>query len=80
MASCVGLVGQCQKFFVTVRNDVGRVGWLLGPYEEHTEAVANVDRGRNLAEKADPWSSFYAFGTAGVRDGYWAKVKPVFGK
>ena len=53
------------RFYVTVR-DAGRTGFLLGPYRTHRQALANVERGRELAEKADRWAHFYAFGTAKV--------------
>lgn len=49
-------------YYVTVR-DAGRVGFLLGPYATHEEALASVERGRDLAEKSDPYSWFHAFGT-----------------
>jgi hypothetical protein len=44
--------------------DAGRTGWLLGPFETHAEALACVDDARRLAEAADPFAHFYAFGTA----------------
>jgi hypothetical protein len=50
-------------YYVTVVNG-RRVGWLLGPYRTHGEAEGEVDRGRGLAEAADPYAHFYAFGTA----------------
>lgn len=54
------------SFYVTVK-DGPRTGWLLGPYATHNEARANVDRAKELAEKADRWAHFYAFGTARVQ-------------
>src|SRR5436305_14155355 len=50
-------------YYVTVR-DAGRAGFLLGPYRRHREALADVDRGAELARAADPRAAFYAFGTA----------------
>jgi hypothetical protein len=52
-------------FFVTVR-DAGRTGFILGPYPTHEEAIANVERGRRMAEQANARAVFYAFGTARV--------------
>jgi hypothetical protein len=52
-------------FYVTVR-DAGRTGFLLGPYEEARDALAAVDRGRELACAADTTGRawFYAYGTS----------------
>lgn len=50
-------------YYVTVR-DGARSGFLLGPYRTHGEALGQVDRGRELAERGDPFAHFYAFGTA----------------
>ncbi len=61
---------------VTVR-DAGRTGWLLGPYEDHHAAIAQVDRGRELACAANSRAWFYAFGTA-RRSG--SPVKTLFGR
>lgn len=55
------------RYYVTV-TVAGRVGFLLGPYLTHEDALANVKRGKALADKADPWSHFYAFGTVAVTD------------
>jgi len=51
------------EFYVTTV-DAGRVGFLLGPYATHADALANVERGNRLAHEADPRAWFYAFGTA----------------
>ena len=52
------------RFYVTVR-DGRRVGFLLGPYASHMTALANVRRGRLLAEDARPdETAFASFGTA----------------
>ena len=37
------------SFFVTVK-DAGRVGYLAGPFRTHGEALAKVERARELAE------------------------------
>jgi hypothetical protein len=55
-------------FFVSTRS-AGRVGLVLGPFASHDEALANVERGRGLAEKADAWSVFYEFGTLRIEGG-----------
>lgn len=73
------VIDPSKLFYVTVR-DAGRTGWLLGPYELHAEALANVDRGRSLAENVDVRAVWYAFGTAGVPRDLAEKIKPVFGK
>jgi hypothetical protein len=55
-----------RQFYVTIR-DGARVGFLLGPYASHMTALANVDRGRRLAEQARPdQADFAPFGTASL--------------
>ncbi len=54
-----------RRFYVTIVRDQ-RVGYLLGPYQGHQEAVNNVERGRKLACAADSWADFDAFGTASL--------------
>lgn len=53
--------GPC--FYVTCLNGP-RVGWLLGPFRTHVEAIAVVGEARRLACELDPWAWFYTFGTA----------------
>lgn len=65
-----------KKFYYVSVIDGPRKGLLLGPYPTHDEALKNVDRGKDLAYKADLKSAFYAFGTAGSDD----ELKTVFGK
>ena len=52
-------------YYVTVK-DGPRTGFLLGPYDTHAEALANVERGEVLAMETDnatrTW--FYAYGTS----------------
>lgn len=55
------------RFYVTVR-DAGRVGFLLGPYDTYAGAHRNVDRGRKLAEEADSWAVFFAYGVSSRPD------------
>lgn len=50
-------------FYVTVQ-DAGRTGFLLGPYSDVREALANVQRGRSLACEANSRAVFYAYGTS----------------
>jgi hypothetical protein len=55
-----------RRFYVTTRLGA-RVGFLLGPYASHMTALANVDRGRRLAELARPdQADFASFGTASL--------------
>jgi len=53
------------KYFYASVIDGDRKALLLGPYNTHEEAQANVERAKALAEEVDPWAYFYAFGTAG---------------
>jgi hypothetical protein len=55
-------------FFVSIVR--GR-SWrpLLGPYATHDEALANVERGRTMAEKVDPQAVFDLFGTCRTNAG-----------
>lgn len=63
------------EFFVSVVRDPGtkgeRKGLVLGPYATHEEALANVDRGRTMADKFDPFTAFDAFGTIALEAGRW---------
>ena len=54
-------------FYVSVR-DGPRYGFLLGPYTTHGEALANVERGKQLALDSDNASRswFYAYGTCKI--------------
>lgn len=67
-------------FFVSVVRNPGtkgqQTGLVLGPYGTHEEALANVDRRRAMAERADPFAAFDAFGTVGKEKG---KHKGVLG-
>src|SRR5258708_11830242 len=63
-------------FYVTVR-DAGRTGYLLGPYGDVRDALANVEPGRRLAEGADDRAVFYAYGVSRLPTG--TAVSPVFG-
>lgn len=52
-------------FYVSVI-DGARKGLLLGPYDRHEHAEANVDRARDEAMSVDPWAHFYEFGTCRI--------------
>ncbi len=71
--------GNGGRYYVTVV-DGPRTGWLLGPYDTHVEALAQVDRGNDLACKADPRAHWYAFGTARITDPTLPLPRSVFGK
>lgn len=62
-------------FYVTVR-DGARTGYLLGPYDDMRDALADVPRAQALAGKADRWSHFYTFGVSRLAIG--TPCKPVF--
>lgn len=68
------------SFFVSCIEDSGqrRNALLLGPYDTHEEALANVDRGRKLAEANDPKAHWYSFGTCSINGP--TERKGVFGK
>lgn len=68
------------SFFVSCieDSDQQRKSLLLGPYATHTEALANVERGRKLAEENDPKAHWYSFGTCGIAEP--TDRKGVFGK
>lgn len=66
--TCAGGHDTDRDFYVTVQ-DAGRTGYLLGPYAEHQPALDNVERGRQLAYKANDRAWFYAYGTASVPRG-----------
>lgn len=53
-------------YYVTLRRGT-RTAFLLGPYDTHQGALANVARGSTLALDRDLWSSFDAIGTASIR-------------
>lgn len=50
-------------YYVTAREG-RKTAFLLGPYVSHPEALARVERGKELAERTDPYAWFYAYGTA----------------
>ena len=66
-------------FFVTIRDDAGRTGWLLGGYPTHYDAMIEVERGRNLAIEARQDAWFSSFGTASISKDRVDKITPIFG-
>ena len=57
------------NYYVSVL-DGKRLGLLLGPFTQHVDALANVDRARVKACECDPGAHWYAFGTVRTKDGY----------
>lgn len=57
-----------KHFYVSVV-DGKRVGLLAGPFPTHQQALDLVDEARELAQEADPWAAFYAFGTLSLTTG-----------
>jgi hypothetical protein len=54
------------KGYYVTAVDGPRCWRLAGPYDTHAEALAAVDRVREICVKSEPWSHFYAFGTAKI--------------
>jgi len=52
-----------RAFYATVIGDDGRVGFLAGPYQLHSAALAAVAEAKEKAYAADPRAHWYAFGT-----------------
>ena len=50
-------------FYVSVVRKGNGAALLLGPFVTHARALELVDTGNRLAQKADPWTAFDAFGT-----------------
>ena len=69
-------LGVGRDFYVTVL-DHDRTGFLLGPFISHADALANVERGRKLAESVNDRAIWYAYGTASAPHG--TVIKTVFG-
>lgn len=67
---CVcGIVHTTEAQYFASVVDAGRTGLLAGPFATHPEALAVVPTVRALAERRDPWSHFYAFGTVAMPAG-----------
>ena len=56
-------------FYVSVIDGPKRA-LVAGPYRTHKEALAKVEPAKEAGAKADPWSTFYAWGTAKAPNGY----------
>lgn len=67
-----------RAYYVTVRDDTGRTGWLLGPYDAKQAAQINVARAIDLAHRHNERAWFYAYGVASVPRGLAHFVRPVF--
>ena len=61
---------QNARYYVTVRRDDGDSRALAGPFAEHDEALAWVNRTTRVANDRDPRAAWYAFGTAAIKYGY----------
>ena len=68
-----------RRFFVSAKKD-DRYVLLLGPYKTHAAALANVDRGRQLAESVDVRACWYAYGTCSAMLADVPDLKVVFAK
>lgn len=65
-----------KHFYVSVV-DGRRVGLLAGPFGTHQEALDLVGNAKKLAQEADPFACFYAYGTLSLSTG---KRKGIFNK
>jgi len=65
-----------KHFYVSVV-DGSKVGLLAGPLPTHEQALDLVDEARELAQEADPFACFYAYGTLSLATG---KRQGVFNK
>ncbi len=71
-ADCAGAYGPTptgevitnHTFYYVSILDGRRRGLLLGPYSDYETARSHVDRGRELADSANPWACFAGFGVA----------------
>lgn len=54
-------------YYVSAR-DAKRYALLLGPFDNHADALAQVDAAKRKAYELDPRASFYAFGTLRLAD------------
>ena len=62
---------QSGRYYVTVRRDDGDSRALAGPFAEHDEALAWVDRATRAAyDSGDPRAHWYSYGTAVLKWGY----------
>jgi hypothetical protein len=57
------------RYYVTCV-DAGRVGFVAGPFRRHQAARRFLRPARRAAQQVDPWSDFYAWGTARLRDNW----------
>jgi hypothetical protein len=56
-------------YYVTIARNDGEYRLLAGPYATHEEALANVQKAKNIAIEVDRATAIWcAYGTAKVRD------------
>lgn len=69
------------KYYVSVDTGAHRA-LLLGPFDEHEQALALVDKAREWMYQIDPFSHFYAYGTASINpaNSRWAGRQLPLGK
>ena len=62
--------GTCpESLYYVSAKDAGSHWLMAGPYRTHAEALADVDRARNIADEHDGRAWFYAWGTCRMKDG-----------
>jgi hypothetical protein len=52
-------------YYVTLQRG-DRTAWLLGPFDQHDDAKANVAAAVAKANELDPWTHFDAYGTSSI--------------
>lgn len=52
------------NYYVTIRRDDGKHGFLAGPFYFHQQALDMVQAVTDVAYKLDPCAPWYAYGTA----------------
>lgn len=61
---------QGAAYYVSCRRDDGKHALLAGPYPEHSDALARLNRVNRLAQDSgDPMACWYAYGTLAVLAG-----------
>jgi hypothetical protein len=60
------------NYYASVRDpeNPDRLGFLLGPYKTHQEALDMVNPAQEMANKVNSWAAFYAFGTCRLPEDY----------
>lgn len=57
-------------YYVSVMKDGGDYRLLSGPYDNHADALMQVDAARAVAEKLDVKATWYYFGTARMTEDF----------